>query len=199
MRHLSRLDPAKPPRRVGLDGRRQDSSVSAARPRSGSSDHVGLGSARGSPDRRHVVSLALGIVGLLIATYLAAFRLNPDEVTLYCSVTGPLNCEQVTTSPQGMLAGVPTPVWGTGWFIAWLGLVAVSMRRRSAALRRARLVWATGALGFVGYLIYSELFVIGAICEWCTATHIVVFALFGLTLSEELEARRRRAEAAAPR
>jgi uncharacterized membrane protein len=33
---------------------------------------------------------------------------------------------------------------------------------------------------FVLYLIYAELFSIGAICLWCTSVHVITFALFVL-------------------
>jgi uncharacterized membrane protein len=35
----------------------------------------------------------------------------------------------------------------------------------------------------VFYLIYAELFLIGAICVWCSVVHVVVIGLFLLTLS----------------
>ena len=40
--------------------------------------------------------------------------------------------------------------------------------------------WSVTGIGFVLYLIYAELFLIKAICEYCTGVHIVTFALFVL-------------------
>jgi uncharacterized membrane protein len=31
----------------------------------------------------------------------------------------------------------------------------------------------------VFYLVYAELFVLDAICLWCTAVHVITVALFG--------------------
>jgi len=35
---------------------------------------------------------------------------------------------------------------------------------------------------FVLYLVYAELFSIGAICLWCTSVHVITFALFVLIM-----------------
>lgn len=33
-------------------------------------------------------------------------------------------------------------------------------------------------MGFALWLVYAELFLIGAICLWCTAAHLLAFGLF---------------------
>ena len=35
----------------------------------------------------------------------------------------------------------------------------------------------------VVYLVYTELFRIGAICVWCTAIHVTAVALFGVVMA----------------
>ena len=42
----------------------------------------------------------------------------------------------------------------------------------------ARLALACAGIAFVMWLVYAELFVIRAICLWCTAMHVLTFALF---------------------
>jgi uncharacterized membrane protein len=32
------------------------------------------------------------------------------------------------------------------------------------------------------WLVYAELFIIGAICLWCTVAHVLAFGLFAITL-----------------
>ena len=41
---------------------------------------------------------------------------------------------------------------------------------------------ASGGMLFVLWLLYAELFVIRALCLWCTAMHILTFALFVLVI-----------------
>ena len=36
-------------------------------------------------------------------------------------------------------------------------------------------------IGFVLYLLYAELFIIGSICLYCTSVHAITFLLFVLT------------------
>ena len=52
-------------------------------------------------------------------------------------------------------------------------------RREIHLLRIASLVV---GIGFVLYLIYAELFIIGSICLYCTSVHALTFALFVLTV-----------------
>jgi len=37
-------------------------------------------------------------------------------------------------------------------------------------------------IGFVLYLVYTELFTLNHICLWCTSVHVVTFLLFVLIL-----------------
>jgi uncharacterized membrane protein len=45
----------------------------------------------------------------------------------------------------------------------------------------ARIVSMVVGIGFVLYLIYAELFIIGSICLYCTSVHAIAFVLFVLT------------------
>ncbi len=42
----------------------------------------------------------------------------------------------------------------------------------------ARFAGALGGIGFVLWLVYAELVIIGAICLWCTVAHVLAFGLF---------------------
>jgi uncharacterized membrane protein len=44
-----------------------------------------------------------------------------------------------------------------------------------------RIVSLVAGIGFVLYLIYAELFIIGSICLYCTSVHAITFVLFVLT------------------
>jgi uncharacterized membrane protein len=52
-------------------------------------------------------------------------------------------------------------------------------RREIHLVRIASLV---AGIGFVLYLLYAELFVIGSICLYCTSVHAITFVLFVLTV-----------------
>jgi uncharacterized membrane protein len=83
-----------------------------------------------------------------------------------------------------MIGPLPVALLGLVWFAFLLGLLLARRSRPTGSLMVAQTVWTIGGLVFVFYLVYAELFLIGAICLWCTAIHAIVIALFLLTLYE---------------
>ena len=97
----------------------------------------------------------------------------------FCSGTGTVDCGAVTTSAQSTFLGIPVALLGLLWFVAMLALcLPVAWRAGSRYVHLARLVGAIAGIGFVLWLIYAELILIGAICLWCTVAHVIAFALF---------------------
>ena len=101
-----------------------------------------------------------------------------DQVPLACATGGIVDCEQVTNSAESMIGPVPVAVLGLVWFGVFLALVG--LRRRQ--VMTLQLGWAIAGLLSVFYLVYVELFLVGAICLWCTAVHAIVVFLFLTTL-----------------
>ena len=122
--------------------------------------------------------LAVGIASYLTVTHYA------DPTALACPESGVVNCTLVTTSPESVVLGVPLAVIGLVWALVVVGLCSPwAWRARAEWVERARLA-ATGAGALVVvYLVYTELFRIGAICLWCTAMHVTAVALFGAVLA----------------
>ncbi|MBV9355353.1 MAG: vitamin K epoxide reductase family protein [Chloroflexi bacterium] len=129
-------------------------------------------------------ALALAAVGLGVAVYLTATHYFAGAVPLACTTSGPVNCEQVTSSAQSIVAGIPVAVFGVVWFGVELILLLADRSLPTRTLALARLGWTSIGLLVVLYLIYAELFLIGALCAWCTAVHALVIGLFLLALSE---------------
>ncbi|HEV7663074.1 MAG TPA: vitamin K epoxide reductase family protein [Chloroflexota bacterium] len=123
-------------------------------------------------------SATCGALGFGISLYLAIVHYAQGQVSLACATTGVINCEQVTSSAESMIGPVPVAVLGIAWF--GLCLVLLAVRPRPLWL----LIWTGIGVGFVFYLIYAELFLIGAVCLWCTAVHLLVLALFLLAVAE---------------
>jgi uncharacterized membrane protein len=132
----------------------------------------------------HVCTLLLSLGGLGVSLYLTVAHYT-TSMTLACPGTGVVNCEKVTTSSQSVVFGVfPVAVLGLAFY---LFMVAVNSpwawRARWPVLRWARLASLIAGIGFVLYLIYTELFTLDAICLWCTSVHAITFLLFALTVS----------------
>lgn len=124
------------------------------------------------------VCVAAGLVGLGTSVYLTIVHYTSPSL-LVCGAGGLVNCEAVTTSAQSMLLGIPVAVLGMAWFLAILAFVLPwSWRSAAPWVGAARLLLTVGGIGFVLYLVYAELFVIGAICLWCTVAHVMAFVLF---------------------
>jgi uncharacterized membrane protein len=123
---------------------------------------------------------ALAMAGLLIAGYLTLLHYDAS-VPLVCSAGSFVNCESVLTSQSATFAGVPVAVWGLVWFGIALALVTLLLRAassdRAIGLRTVSRVWSAAGLVGVLYLIYQEVGVVGKVCVWCTAVHLIVLAM----------------------
>jgi uncharacterized membrane protein len=128
------------------------------------------------------VTWALSLAGLGVSIYLTIAHFT-DKPLAGCSESGLVNCTKVTTSPQSYVFGIPVAVLGLAFFIAAVALMSPWAwrwaRREVALIRLASLVV---AVGFVVYLLYAELFIIGSICLYCTSVHVITFLLFVLTV-----------------
>lgn len=121
-----------------------------------------------------------GVAGLLISAYLVGTHYFSEQVPLACATGGVVDCEQVTSSAESMIGPAPVALLGLVWFAVFLGILA--LRAWWPRALTLQLVWSVAGLLTIFYLVYAELFLIGAICLWCTAIHVIVVVLFLLTL-----------------
>ena len=129
-----------------------------------------------------LVTWVLSLAGLGVSIYLTIAHFTESKL-LGCSESGLVNCTKVTTSPQSYVFGIPVAVLGLAFFVAAVALMSPWAwrwnRREVALIRIASLVV---GMGFVLYLLYAELFIIGSICLYCTSVHAITFLLFVLTI-----------------
>jgi uncharacterized membrane protein len=122
------------------------------------------------------VMAGLAGLGACIAVYLTLVHVAQGQLPLACSSSGLVDCERVTSSPQSMVGPVPVAALGVVWFAVMLALLAAERRLASTALL-VELVWTGLGLAVVLYLVYAEVFLIGALCAWCSALHALVIGL----------------------
>ena len=129
-----------------------------------------------------LTTFVLALAGLGVSIYLTVAHFT-ESALAGCSESGAINCIKVTTSPQSYVFGIPVAVLGLAFYVAMVALMSPwawrSTRREIHLIRLASLVV---GIGFVLYLLYAELFTIGAICLYCTSVHAITFVLFGLTV-----------------
>ncbi|MGO9217258.1 MAG: vitamin K epoxide reductase family protein [Streptosporangiaceae bacterium] len=130
-----------------------------------------------------VATWALAIAGLGVSTYLTITHYD-SSVPLACSDKGVINCALVTSSAESMVFGVfPVAVLGLVFFVVMTAAVSPwAWRLKFPQLTWIRVASVIVGIGFVLYLVYTELFTLDAICLWCTSVHVLTFLLFVLVV-----------------
>lgn len=124
-----------------------------------------------------IATLLLAAFGLGVSVYLTVTHF--DKVALVCSDSGTINCAKVTTSPQSVILGIPVAMLGLVYFVPMLVLcLPVAWRSTDRRVHLARLALAVVGVGMILYLLIAELFIIKAICLWCSSVHLATFLLF---------------------
>ncbi len=125
-----------------------------------------------------IATLLLGVAGLGVSVYLTITHFD-THVALACPKTSTFNCETVTTSAQSHIAGIPVAVLGLAFFIPMIALcLPAAWRSDDRRIHLARLLLSITGVGMIIYLIIAELFLIKAICLWCSSVHLITFILF---------------------
>ncbi len=130
-------------------------------------------------EQRRTLRVTLGVlasVGLMISAYLTWTHFV--GVAPVC-ISGSGGCETVQSSSYATIFGVP---------VAVLGLVGYAVLLLSVTLRGEVGVYLGFLLALIGtlfsaYLTYLEVFVIGALCQWCLASAAVMVAALVCTTS----------------
>jgi uncharacterized membrane protein len=136
---------------------------------------------RGPAPWLQITTLVLALAGLGVSIYLTIAHFT-ESALAGCTESGLVNCTKVTTSPESYVFGIPVAVLGLAFFVFAVAIMspwAWQSARREIHL--ARIASMVVGIGFVLYLIYAELFIIGSICLYCTSVHAITFVLFVLT------------------
>jgi len=136
------------------------------------------------PKRRftgpRVVLLSLAVLGALVSAYLTWTHFA--GLTPVCTGSGE-GCETVQSSRYASILGTPVALLG---LVAYGGLIFSAVLWREAGLYLGFLISLVGTL-FSAYLTYLEIFVIGALCQWCLASAaIMILALICTSIATRL-------------
>jgi uncharacterized membrane protein len=115
------------------------------------------------------VLLVLAVLGFLISAYLTWTHFA--GLTPVCTGSGE-GCETVQSSRYAKVLGIPVTLLG---LVAYGGLIFSAVAWRDAGVYLGFLISLVGTL-FSAYLTYLEIFVIGALCQWCLASAAVMVA-----------------------
>jgi uncharacterized membrane protein len=124
-----------------------------------------------------LLAAVIALIGLGDAIYLTLKHLTDEKVP--CGLTG--GCEKVLTSSYAEIGGIPIAAFGAvAYFIAFsLAILAAYGNRLTWSLFgiQVSLMAATSL-----YLVYLQLFVLKAICQYCMVSAGVCFTLFMIAL-----------------
>jgi len=125
-----------------------------------------------------VSTFLLSLAGLGISAYLTLAHFDAGAVRLVCTTSGAINCEAVTTSAQSYFLGIPVALLGLVQYVAMSVLNSPwGWRRPERWVHVGRFVLASVGFFFIVWLIVAEALIIHAICLWCTAVHVITFAI----------------------
>jgi uncharacterized membrane protein len=123
-----------------------------------------------------ITSLLLSIVGLAGSIYLTISHFD-THIALVCPDLG--SCNRILTSNTSHFLGIPVPVLGLLYFVPMTLLCLPALwRSNDRRIHLARLILATIGVAMIIYLFIEELFIIQALCIWCSVIHLVGFLLF---------------------
>jgi uncharacterized membrane protein len=134
--------------------------------------------------RVRYAALILSLLGLADATWLTISHFQLNLLKESCAASAGFNCVKVTTSPQSEILHIPVAVLGLAFYVAMTAINLPPLwKTTDVRVAYLRLAMAMSGIIFVLYLIYAELFLIKAVCEFCTGVHIVTFILFILIVT----------------
>jgi uncharacterized membrane protein len=138
--------------------------------------------------RLQALVLGAALAGLGISIYLTVAHYS--TIPLACPANAVVNCEQVLSSPYGVIGGssVPTSAAGIAWF-AVSALLAAGLLAGRTQLARWQFAWSAVGLVTVLLLVYLEIVQLGAVCIWCSAAHLLVLLIFLIALTRANGAR----------
>lgn len=112
-------------------------------------------------------------MGIALAAYLLYTRETGGQ--LVCTTGG---CERVQSSRYAEIFGVPVAVFGLVTYI-WLLVTSLS---RSELARGGQAAVALAACLFSTYLVFVQLHLIGAVCELCLVSDVLIAVAATLSL-----------------
>jgi uncharacterized membrane protein len=115
-----------------------------------------------------LASAVIAVLGAVITAYLLYVRQTGGA--LVCSSGG---CETVQSSSYAEVLGLPVAALG---LVGFLGLLSTALARGDWA-RMSQATLALTAFAFSAYLLYVQLAVIDAICQWCLVADLFTTAI----------------------
>ncbi|MEE9133918.1 MAG: vitamin K epoxide reductase family protein [Gemmatimonadota bacterium] len=132
-------------------------------------------------NRRRTIAV-LSLLGVLDATYLLLAKLGYVG-NLECSISH--GCDMVNASSYSEFLGMPVAAIGLAGYVALFAIAMAGVQPRWIGDRlpdRLLALLSGVAVAFTLYLTYAEVVILGAICQWCVVSQVVILAIFVLSV-----------------
>jgi uncharacterized membrane protein len=131
-----------------------------------------------------LVLIAMSAVGFVASAYVLIdfYLLRQNVICPSGSFYGiSLDCGEVLGSSYSMVFGIPLELLASLYFMINIGLVYVIAFGSEKAFRfslQALFIWRFIGVAIVPYLVFVELFLLHAICVYCTLMHVAILTDF---------------------
>jgi uncharacterized membrane protein len=134
------------------------------------------------------VTIALSILGLLVATYMTIFKFTNSELQAAMCV-GSHGCIAVNGSAYSSIRGIPVAVLGVLGYLSILVLFYLEGKPGFFQTNGIMLQFAVTLTGFLFtvWLVYVEVALIKAYCPFCITSQISMTIIFILTVIRVLK------------
>jgi len=126
------------------------------------------------------VTVALSVLGLLVAIYMTVFKLTNNENMCI----GSHGCSIVNASSYSEIRGIPVAVFGVLGYLSILALLYLESKPGFFETNGSMLLFTTTLTGFLFtvWLVYVEVALIKAYCPFCITSQISMTLIFILTV-----------------
>lgn len=121
-------------------------------------------------NKTFVFLLILSLAGFFDSAYLTI--LHYKNLIPPCTIA--LGCEKVLTSKYATISGVPISLFGVFFFLALIFLLLLGLNKYFKLLNLA-------GVGVAVILLYLQVFVLRAYCQYCLLVEAIIFAIFILS------------------
>jgi len=128
-----------------------------------------------------LVLIVMSLFGLAAALEVFASYYYLRQTPPFCTPGGFFDCDKVLGSSYSQVFGIPLELFAVAYFVVNLALVYLIAFGSEGVFRRAinaLFGWRFLGLLLVPYLVIIELFIIHAVCIYCTMMHVAIVADF---------------------
>jgi len=132
-------------------------------------------------NRRRAITV-LALLGALDAVYLLLGKLGAIGA-LECSFSH--GCDMVNASSYSQFLGFPVAAIGLAGYLAIFVIALIGQQPPRVGERwpdKLVALLSGIAVVFTLYLTYAEIFILGAICQWCVVSQVIILVIFVLAL-----------------